>query len=301
MNLHLAKEIFLRLVKNKRKIIQQKNEHPNLKVVFITDLINKTYNSHQAEHIKPLEEAGVEVVYTKLDRLRDPNPLYSSFYRMGIQWFGQKGNGWIMNPFGKELPEVTARSYFKLFNIKANHRKVFVSEDQGLVLSANAHDASGFHSNIGFKVKGNLLKDLIESEKAVADYSGGDLSTFPSKEQIEQIKPTKSTGDIKAKVITEQKIEVAALEAIESAKENDQVWLGMYYLADRDIVDAIKAASNRGVTLNLILDPNQNAFGHEKTGLPNLPIAQELLNHDDKINLNGTTLIKNSIIPKYYL
>lgn len=47
-----------------------------------------------AQHIKPLKDAGIEVVYTDLERLRDPNPLYSGIWRMVFQWFGQEGNGW---------------------------------------------------------------------------------------------------------------------------------------------------------------------------------------------------------------
>lgn len=269
-----------------QKIIEQKEKHPDLKVVFITDPINTTYFSHEAKHVQPLKEAGVEVVYTDLEQLRDPNPLYSTFYRIGFQWFGQNGNGWIMNPFGEELPNVTARSYLKLFNIKANHRKVIVTENEGFIISANAHDASGYHSNIGFKVKGDILKDIIESEKAVIEFSGGDLLNFPSDEDIAQIESNEENGEIKAKVVTEDQIETSALEAINLANKDDQIWLGMYYLADRDVIDAIKEAADRGVQLNLILDPNQNAFGNEKTGLPNLPIAQELLKHnDEQINL----------------
>ncbi|TFB14639.1 hypothetical protein E3U55_13515 [Filobacillus milosensis] len=263
------------------KIIEQKEKHPDLKVVLITDPINTTYYSHEAQFIKPLEEAGVEVVYTKLERLRDPNPLYSAFYRMGIQWFGQRGDGWIKNPFGSKSPDVTARSYLKLFNIKANHRKILVNEDEGLVISANPHDGSGFHSNIGFKVKGDILKDIIESEKYVAKFSGGDLSAFPTKEELNQIESVESGGEIQAKIITEQKIQHAVVDAIDQAKAGDQVWIGMFFLSDRDIIDAIQRAGKRDVDVKLVLDPNQNAFGSEKAGLPNIPIASELLTEEN--------------------
>ncbi len=262
-----------------QKLIQQKEKYPDMKIVFITDRINTTYSSHQAQHIRPLEEAGIEVVYTDLEKLRDPNPLYSGIWRMAFQWLGQKGKGWITNPFGSESPNVTARSYLELLNIKANHRKVVVSENNGLVLSANPHDASGFHSNIGFKVKGNIIKDIVESEKAVASFSGGNLDAFPDQKELEAIdfSPRTSREDsIEVQLVTERQVQHAAIESIYDAKKDDEIWLGMFYLADRNVVDALKDAADRGVDTHLILDPNQNAFGSQKAGLPNIPVASEL-------------------------
>ena len=54
------------------------------------------------------------------------------------------------------------------------------------------------------------------------------------------------------------------------------MYIGMFYLADRDIVDAIVDATERKVDVRLVLDPNQNAFGQQKIGLPNLPVTTEL-------------------------
>lgn len=50
----------------------------------------------------------------------------------------------------------------------------------------------------------------------------------------------------------------------------------MFYLADRKVIDSLVAASNRGAEIKMILDPNQNAFGQEKIGLPNRPVEEEL-------------------------
>lgn len=36
-----------------------------------------------------------------------------------------------------------------------------------------------------------------------------------------------------------------------------------------------------GVTINLILDSNKVAFGNKKTGLPNIPVASELVKNDN--------------------
>lgn len=267
------------------KIVQQIKAYPNLQVVFITDPINTTYRSHSNPFLEAMEAAGAEIIYTDLTRLRDPNPLYSAIWRIGFQWFGQEGTGWVTNPLGEDSPKVTIRSYLDLLNVKANHRKVIISEKEAMVTSGNPHDASGFHSNIAFKVKGNILKDLMKTEKAVVQFSGGDIARFPSEEQVLLSETNENTSDVRAKVVTEQKVQDAALEAINHATEGDVIWIGMFYLADRDIINAIKHAAAKGVKINIILDPNQDAFGNEKSGLPNVPVTKELLEEKGDIQV----------------
>src|SRR5699024_2664991 len=134
------------------KVKEQLEMKPDLKVVIITDEINRTYHSHEAKYIDSLANYGAEMVYTDLTKLRDPNLLYSGIWRIFFQWFGQEGYTWLSNPFGESSPHVTLCSYLSLLNIKANHRKVIITENAGLVTSANIHDSSGFHSNVAAQV-----------------------------------------------------------------------------------------------------------------------------------------------------
>ncbi|MGG1629315.1 phospholipase D family protein [Rossellomorea sp. NRS-1567] len=266
-----------------KTIQKQMKKNPDLKVVFISDVVNTTYGSHTAKQLEPLEDLGAEVIYTDLNRLRDPNILYSGVWRTALGWFGQDGYGWLPNPMAPSAPKVTMRSYLKLLNIKANHRKVVITENAGLILSANPHDASGFHSNIGFKVKGEILKEMVKAEKAVAAFSGGNVEAFPTEEDLDQSikKLSPAEASVKAQILTEKKVQTSVVKAMNKANKGDEVWIGMFYLADRDIIDAIGDAADREVEVRLVLDPNQNAFGQEKIGLPNLPIASELHNLDD--------------------
>lgn len=266
-----------------KTIQKQMKKKPDLKVVFISDVVNTTYGSHTAKQLEPLEDLGAEVIYTDLNRLRDPNILYSGVWRTALGWFGQDGYGWLPNPMAPSAPKVTMRSYLKLLNIKANHRKVVITENAGLILSANPHDASGFHSNIGFKVKGEILKEMVKAEKAVAAFSGGNVEAFPTGEDLDQSikKLSPAEASVKAQILTEKKVQTSVVKAMNKANKGDEVWIGMFYLADRDIIDAIGDAADREVEVRLVLDPNQNAFGQEKIGLPNLPIASELHNLDN--------------------
>lgn len=70
-----------------------------------------------------------------------------------------------------------------------------------------------------------------------------------------------------------------------SAGPDDILNIGLFYLSDRDIIEALKTALDRGVELNMILDINQDAFGNEKNGVPNRPVADELMNHDTQPNI----------------
>ena len=51
----------------------------------------------------------------------------------------------------------------------------------------------------------------------------------------------------------------------------------MFYLSDRDVIEALLGAAERGARLRIILDPNRDAFGYEKNGIPNRPVAHELV------------------------
>ena len=71
----------------------------------------------------------------------------------------------------------------------------------------------------------------------------------------------------------------------------------MFFVAKRDIVNALIDASNRGVDVNIILDPNENSFGQEKSGLPNRPVVQEMVEDTD-----GKMKVRwyNTVIGQYH-
>ncbi|NLP49873.1 phospholipase D family protein [Bacillus sp. RO1] len=251
-------------------LISKKKENPDVDIVFITDEINTTYGSHEAEELSMLEENGIRVIETNVKVLRDSNPLYSGIWRVFFQWFGQGGSGWIKNPMAEDAPDTTVRSYLKLLNIKANHRKVIATDKTAIISSANPHDASGLHSNTAFEVSGNIIADILKTEQAILDFSGGGGLPKYNGGQTEE-------GDIAVQLLTERKILNHVLKEIRKSKDKEEIWVGMFYLAERKIIEELIDAADRGVTVNLILDPNEHAFGQQKIGLPNRPVAAELL------------------------
>lgn len=261
-----------------KQLISKKEENADFPVYFITDPINNGYGSYESELLGQLDKAGVEVIYTELAPLRDSMPLYSGLYRMFFQWFDSEGDGWLPNALSSEAPEMTLSSYIEMMNIKANHRKTLITESGALVSSANPHNESGFHGNMAFKVSGPILNDMLEAEEAVSLYSGG--PAFP------RIEAEAQEGIYEVQYLTEKKILDALLDDIEQTTKGDSIQLAMFYLAEPDVIDALVEAANRNVEVRLILDPNENAFGNDKTGLPNRPVVHEMKEEADENRLH---------------
>lgn len=273
------------------ELVQKKKEYPQMPITFITDPLNMGYGSYESKWFSQMEDAGIEVVYTDLDSLRDSTPIYSGVYRMFFQWgdFGNKG--WIANAMASKAPKMTLASYMTLLNVKANHRKTMVTEKEAIVTSSNPHNASGFHGNVALKVKGDVLNDILEAEEAVIAYtSGGKLPRVEEKESA-------SEGQYHVQYVTERKILGTMLEDIAKAQEGDTISVNMFFIAETKLVEAFIDAANRGVKVEMVLDPNENSFGNEKSGLPNRPVVQEMIeNTDGKIKVRWY----NTVIGQYH-
>lgn len=274
------------------KLVEKKEQFPDIPIVFITDPLNEGYGSFESKWFSKMEDAGIEVVVTDLDVLRDSTPIYSGLYRTLFRWgdIGSENNGWIANAMSSKAPKMTLASYMTLLNVKANHRKTIITDKEGLVTSANPHNASGFHGNVALKVKGGILNDMLEAEEAVVKYTTG--GSLPRVEVNEA-----GDGDYAVQYLTEKKILDAMLGDIAKAQQGDSIRLGMFFIAKRDLVNALVDAANRGVNVELILDPNENSFGNEKSGLPNRPVVQELV-EDSK----GKLAVRwyNTVIGQYH-
>ncbi len=262
----------------KNLLIKQKKSNPELKVFFITDPINNFYGSYTSDELKEMKDAGIEVVITDLNKMRDLNFVYAGLYRAYFQWFGTSGKGWINHLLGNSERKVTLRSVLKLMNTKANHRKVIIadaekgSEVYTIVTSANPHEASSKHSNIGILIKKGIWKDVLDTEKAVAEFSGSKIDFDVSKFSEEN-----NSGNIQVQLFTEGKIRENLVKDIDSLEAGEELEIAMFYFSDRKIIRSILGASERGVEVRLILDPNKDAFAREKNGVPNRPAAFELV------------------------
>lgn len=262
-------------------LIERREANPEMRIIVISDPINTVYGGTVSPYFQQLRKAGIPVVETRLERLRDSNPLWSGLWRFCCQWMGNSATGgWLPNALGEQ--PITLRSYLALPNFKANHRKTLVvdSEDgfSALVTSANPHDGSSRHSNIGLRFGGPAVGDLLQSERAVLAMSGANTDVVD--EMISNLPQPESdfTPDSGATVsiVTESAILASARDMIETAEPGDQLDLAMFYLSHRTLLQAFKHAHQRGVRVRVLLDANNDAFGMKKNGIPNRQAAMEL-------------------------
>lgn len=254
-------------------LILKHGVQPNIEIKVITDPINSVYGGVMPQHYQKLRAAGINVIETDLTPLRASNPLWSGFWYICCQGLGNNvEKGWLPNPFGNE--KITLRSYFNLFNFKANHRKTLVVDTaqgwKALVTSANPHNGSSRHSNVALIVTGNTAIDVLKTEQAVGRMSKGDIPMVI----VGEFEAEKSLPQVQ--LLTEKAIYQATLTLIKTAKPQQQIDLAMFYLSERQIVKALIAAHQRGVKLRVLLDPNKDAFGRQKNGIPNRQVASEL-------------------------
>lgn len=262
-----------------RALIERRRQCPGLRATVLVDPINSYYGAHWPEHLRRLEAAGVEILETPLARLRDSNPVWSVFWRLLVQpWSRLPQNGWLPNPIGPW--PVTLRSWLTLLNFRANHRKVMVADSgdgwRGLVSSGNPHDASSAHSNVGLLVRGQAALALLDQEQTLLGWARGYRCDFRAPPG-----PAAPTAEDtpRLRLLTESRIREASVALINGAEPGDELDLALFYLSHRRVIKALKRAQARGCRLRVLLDPNKDAFGRVKGGLPNRQVALELHAH----------------------
>ena len=251
-------------------LLEKREQMPQLPITIITDNVNELYGATNSTFFNALQQANIAVVRTNMEPMRDSNLLYSSVQRAYFSWWPVSQNGFLPNAFNPDGGKGSIGAYLNMLHFKANHRKVVLNDKRALITSANlAHDGSSYHSNIGFIVEGAILNDIYKTEMAVAKMSGYEMPahTFEASED----------GPYTVQLVTEGAIKKSILEAINTTTAKAHIQLGIFYISDRDVVQALKEAAKRGVTVQVIMDPNKDAFGLEKNGIPNRQVAAELV------------------------
>jgi len=258
-------------------LIKKKEEIPTIKIDVITDPINIVYGGGVSKELNLLRRAGINVIISDVRQLRDSNFIYSSVWRTFIQWFGNSDKtGTIKHPFSSIEEKVSLRSYLGLANFKANHRKVFIVDNKNkmisIVSSANPHDGSAAHSNVAMLFRGEIWKEIFNTETAVAKISNAELN-IPDFKKFTSIDENSNAS---VQIVSESRIKEAVINELNFSRNKDDIKIAQFYMADRDIVKALIAASNKGVAVEIILDSNKDAFGYKKNGIPNRQVAHEL-------------------------
>ena len=268
-------------------LITKKKQNPNIVIQVISDPINSVYGGQSSKLFSDMEEAGILVTFTNLPALRDSNPIISSLWRVFVYPFeylhhAVTGSTYTVRLFPNILggeEKVTVRAYLSLLNFKANHRKLIVTDEikngrssfVSLLMSANPHDGSSAHSNVALKVQGDFAYDVLKSEQRIIEMAGKTFIEPPG------IITNDTKGDIQAKLITDRAILDEVVATIQATEQGDEIMMLMFYLSERNVIRELQEAAKRGVTVRLILDPNKDAFGKQKNGIPNRGVADTLV------------------------
>jgi hypothetical protein len=258
------------------KLIAKKQSHPDIAIDFITDPVNTFYGGSKSSYLEDMSASGINVVVTDLKKLRDSNFIYSPIWRTFFQWFGNSSEGgFLPHPFSFDGSRVTLRSYLSFLNTKANHRKLIIA-DQGssmvsIITSWNTHSASSSFSNVAFRIRGDIWKDLYEMENQVAEMSDDKLGKTTMLEH-----KTAYNGDIGVQILSEKQIETVLLKNLGRTMAGDTISMAMFYLSRKKVINRLIRAAMEGVYVRLILDPNKDGFGLKRFGIPNQPVANHL-------------------------
>jgi phosphatidylserine/phosphatidylglycerophosphate/cardiolipin synthase-like enzyme len=91
------------------------------------------------------------------------------------------------------------------------------------------------------------------------------------------VETTTTPSRYKLALLTEGKIKERVLELFDEAGQDSRIDLSMFYFSDRDVIKALIKARKRGCSIRVILDPNKDAFGRTKNGIPNRQTAAKLV------------------------
>lgn len=256
-----------------KKIIDKKKSNEDFKIYLLTDENNRLYGSYDNPLFKELEDNGIDVTMVEIYKLKDVYPWYSPIWRTFIEPLGNPiEKGWITNFYGPQYPKMALRNILRAVNVKADHRKIFTTENSLILSSANIHDASFYNSNTSFEVNGSIINESIKNAKMVGEFSNKEIDIEPNYEF-----PDYENSDYKVKMITEIKVGEALDRDIKNTKSGDKIQIGMYFLSDKEVIKNLVDAVNRGVEVRMVLDRNKDAFGMDTNGLPNKPVAKEMM------------------------
>ncbi|MDB6085169.1 MAG: hypothetical protein JWN43_3050 [Gammaproteobacteria bacterium] len=243
-----------------QQLLRRKRQRPNLKIMLVTDPRNEVYGGTPAQILSSLEAAGIIVARTRLDRLRDSNPSYSSLWRLGI--------GWWSDPFD-EVPGVsTLLSTLRRRNLKADERQLLVADDgaggwMSIIMSSAPTGAAA--ANVALEIRGHLARDIVSSEVQIAAWSTDD-DRFP----VAPPMVGRGVGTIDARFLTEGAIHTALSDVLGATGNGDSIKVMVPTLDHRQMVTTLLRAAGRGARLQLLLDP----------GFPGTRAAAGELMHD---------------------
>lgn len=231
-----------------QRLLLARRRRPNIKIVVVADSLDAGSGGTPREYLQALEQSGVIVARVRLDRLRDPTPLYSALWRLGV--------GWWSDPF-EEAPGGW-RAALRRLNLKRDHRQLIVADDG----SGGWISLVPGGGDLAVEIANGPARDIAASELEIAAWSTGD-------DRLPRAPPSgnRGFGSIDVRFLSEGAIRGALLDAVATATAGDAVSLRAPVLSEPRMIAATLAAAQRGARVAVLLDPD---------AAPNRAVAAEL-------------------------
>ena len=303
-------------------LVKKKKDNPGISIVVILDPINKAYGQRISPAVRQLVDNGIDIFYSDLISTKSATALgIAEAVRDSLRVVDRLSLGTMGRvlsliaspkiPIKSSLDEegLSIEGLWNSIALKANHRKLLVTDSadtfEGLISSANPHNASIPSTNFSISVKGDLAKyiymvlreDIVfskklgyalwsdKSRKYRKQFLTNTLPEIPS-EMIKTGIKSESTP-VGVCFMTESRIRDQVIKMLKDAQENDEIRIQMFYLSDLKVVNAIVNTAKRlKKPVRIILDPNKDAFGKEKDGTPNRQVAAFLMQKKKQLGLN---------------
>jgi PLD-like domain len=276
-------------------LVRAKRQQPTLSVLVLTDPASESIGGAQ-DLLQRVRAAGMTVLAVDITRLRAPDPTFAAFWGLCCDWWTRSiSAGDWPNPIGVGPVDVPLGVWGALQGYQRSHRQLLIADDgagglAALVFSRPLHAEAGIHSATALELSGMALEPLLESEFAVAQFSGwSDDGAMQERSQrlLGQLRAAlpkaagTATGTARARVLTEAAIAQALVARVNATGKGDRIQIAALYLSQRQLVRALLGASRRGVEVRLLLDPGKDGYGYERSGVPNRQVASELVSASD--------------------
>jgi hypothetical protein len=305
--------------------LQQRALHPEMNIAVILDPSHKAYGRRVSPAEKELRANGVDVFYSDLLAGLKKASLLGT--REGLGHVNRMVDRVTFNGWGNLLSGLfsvvklpvrfdgdlsSLESAYNAFLLKANHRKLLVTDIRGgvleaLITSANPHNASAYHVNTAISVRGAparyiyemLREDMKQSASLGRRYAHWHdeadsryrkqffLKSFPSVRGDEgEVLIRTEKRPVGVTIVSESGIQEAVIDMLTRVQEGDEVRIQMFYLSFQPVLDAIVAASEKtGKPIRILLDANKESFNKTKDGTPNRQVARYLRQASPNIHI----------------
>lgn len=309
-------------------LVARKKASPALRIAVILDPSHRAYGHRVSPSEQAFREAGIDIFYS--DLLGDLKRASLFGFREGL------GHGYrlirsiplpglqqvehvVFSPARIQLPPtmdeepITLEMVYNALLLKANHRKLLVTDVHGsgieaLVSSANPHNPSVRSPNHALSVTGEpahfiyqvLREDIARSIRLGGNHTHWHRTADPlyAATYLEKGLPAlpapvgghEPVDPARVRFVSESRIVDAIRERLDQADADDQIRIQMFYLSYRPIVEALARASRIvDAPIQILLDPNLDSFNQKKDGTPNRQAAHWLMN---KTRGNGNLQIR---------